>query len=102
MIFAIYGGLLGTNSFDCPNPEGPLPISLSILWNRAGVRETVGYSLIAAALANQFLWRQTSFFKIQVRRVRSWKEFKLDLETIIGLCTAIFLLAWAAVVEMMP
>jgi hypothetical protein len=102
MTFAIYGGLLGTNSFSCPNPEGPILISLSVLWTRAGFREIIGYSLIAAAFANQFLWRQTSFFKMQVERVRSWKEFKFNLETVFGLCTAIFFLAWAAIVEMMP
>jgi hypothetical protein len=102
MMFAIYGGLLGTNSFNCPNPEGPLPVSLSVLWTRAGFREVVGYLLIAAVLANQFLWRQTSFFKLHIESVRSWKEFKINLEMIFGLCLAIFLLAWGAVVEMMP
>jgi hypothetical protein len=102
IMFALYGGLLGTNSFYCPNPEGPLPISLSILWTRAGLREIMGYLLIAATLANQFLWRQPSFFKVQVERVRSWKEFKLNLQTVLGLCMAIFLIAWGAVVEMMP
>jgi hypothetical protein len=102
MIFASYGGMLGTNSFSCPNPEGPIPMSLSVLWTRAGFREIVGYLLIAAALANQYFWQQPSFFKIQVERVRSWKEFKLNLEMIFGLFAAIFLLAWAAVIEMMP
>lgn len=101
MMFATYGGLLGTNSFDCPNPEGPLPISLSVLWTRAGFRETIGYLLIAAALSKQFLWRQTSFFRLHIERVRSWKEFELNPEMIFGLCTATFLLAWAAVVEML-
>ena len=101
MMFAAYGGLLGTNSFSCPNPEGPLPISLSVLWTRAGFRETIGYLLIAAALSNQFLWRQPSFFKVQVERGRSWKEFKLNTEMTFGLCTGIFFIGWAAVVEMM-
>jgi hypothetical protein len=102
IIFATYGGMLGTNSFSCPNPDGAIPISLSVLWTRAGFREIIGYSLLAAAFANQFLWRQTSFFKMQVERVRSWKEFKFNLETVFGLCTAIFFLAWAAIVEMIP
>lgn len=101
MILAIYGGLLGTNSFYCPNPDGPLPISLSVLWTRAGFRETIGYLLIAAVLANQFFWRQPSFFRLQVERVRSWKEFKLNTEMTFGLCTGIFFIGWAAVVEMM-
>jgi hypothetical protein len=102
MVFATYGGMLGTNSFACPNPEGAVSISLSVLWTRAGFRETIGYLLIAAVLANQYLWRQPSFFKMQVERVRSFKEFKLKLEVILGLCTAIFLIAWGAMVEMMP
>ena len=102
ILFAAYGGMLGTNSFGCPNPEGPLPLSLSNLWTRAGLREIMGYLLIAVTLANQFLWRQPSFFKVQVERVRSWKEFKLNPQSILGLCMAAFLIAWGAVVEMMP
>jgi hypothetical protein len=101
IVFALYGGALGTNSFQCPNPEGPLPMSLSILWTRAGFREAAGYLLIAAALANQYLWRQPSFFLTRIERVRSWSEFKLNLDFIFGLCTGIFLLAWGAVVEIM-
>jgi hypothetical protein len=62
----------------------------------------MGYLLIAATLANQFLWRQPSFFKVQVERVRPWKEFKLNLQTVLELCIAIFLIGWGAVVEMMP
>lgn len=102
MIFAAYGGMLGTNSFGCPNPEGPIPISISVLWTREECREIIGYLLIAATLANHYLWEQPSFFKIQVERVRSWKEFQLNLDVIFGLCTALFLIAWGAVVEMMP
>ena len=101
-VFAIYGGLLGTNSFNCPNPDGPLSISFSVLWSRAGFRETASYFLIAAVLANQSLWRQTSFFSLKIERVRSWREFRLSSEMIFGLCTAIFLLAWSAIIEMMP
>jgi hypothetical protein len=102
VVFATYGGMLGTNSFGCPNPEGPIPISLSVLWARAGFREIIGYLLIAATLVNHHLWQQPSFFKLQVKRIRSWNEFQLNLEVTIGLCTAIFLIAWGAVVEMMP
>lgn len=102
MTFALYGGMLGTNSFGCPNPDGAIPISLSVLWTRAGFRETLGYLLIAAALANQYLFQQPSFFKMQIERVRSWKEFRPTPDAMIGLCTAIFLIAWGAVVEMMP
>ena len=102
MTFALYGGMLGTNSFSCPSTDGAIPVSLSVLLTRAGFRETLGYLLIAAALANQHLWKQPSFFKMQIERVRSWKEFRPSLDAMIGLCTAIFLIAWGAVVEMMP
>jgi hypothetical protein len=102
LMFAFYGGALGTNSFLCEEFSEPLPITLSVLWTRAGFRESMGYLLIAAALANQYLWRQPSFFKARVERVRSWKEFKLNLEVIFGLGTAIFLIAWGAIVEMTP
>ncbi len=99
--FAIYGGMLGTNSSWCGALPEPLAPSIGVLWTRAGYREIAGYLLIAAALANQFLWRQQSFFGLRVERVRSFKALKLDLDARFGLCLAVLLVGWGAAVEVM-
>ncbi len=59
--FAFYGYLLGTNSFQVPDPEGALAPTIAVLWERAGLRELTAYLLIAVALARVALWRQESF-----------------------------------------
>ena len=102
LTFAAYGGMLGTNSFLCEQLSDPVPLSMSVLWTRAGFREIAAYLLIAAALANQFLWRQSSFFSHRVERVRTLRELKIDFGAILGLFAAALLLGWAAVVEVMP
>ena len=91
LTFAVYGGMLGTNSSRCGALSQPLPPSMTVLWTRAGYREIAGYLLIAAALANQFLWRQPRFLGLQVERVRSLKALKLDLDARFGLCLAVLL-----------
>jgi hypothetical protein len=100
--FAVYGASLGTDSFVCPTPDGPLSPSLAVLWTRAGFREITGYMLIAAALANRYLWQQPSFFSLKLERIRSWKQARPNLDLLVGLCAAASLIAWGAVVEMMP
>lgn len=102
LTFAIYGGMLGTNSSLCEDLSNPLPLSISVLWTRAGFREIAGYLLIAAALANQSLWRQSSFFSLQVEQVRCLKDVKIDFEAVFGVLAAIALLGWGAAVEAMP
>ncbi len=103
LTFAIYGAMLGANSFYwCGGLPEPVAPSISVLWTRTGYREIAGYLLIAAALANQSLWRQPRFFGLQVERVRSLKALKLDLGARFGLCLAVLLVGWGAVVEVMP
>ena len=100
--FAVYAGMLASSSSWCGALPEPLPPSSAILWTRAGYREIAGYLLIAAALANQFLWRQPRFFGLQVERVRAPKALKLDLGARLGLCLAVLLVGWGAVVEATP
>ncbi len=102
LTFAVYGGMLGTNSSWCGDLSQPLPPSIAVLWTRAGYREIAGYLLIAAALANQYLWRQPRFFGLRVERVRSLKALLLDLDARFGLCLGVLLVGWGAVVEVMP
>ncbi len=99
IIFGVYGGMLGTDSFNCSNPLNTLGIEISILWKRAGFREITGYLLIPAAMANLYVWRQKSFWSVQVDRVRCWSEFKISWETVIGLLVAVGLIAWGAIEE---
>ncbi len=101
LLFGIYGGMLGTNSYLCQELSGPVPLSVSVLWTRAGFREVAGYLLIAAAFANQFVWRQPSFFDVRVERVRALKDVKMDPDAILGLCAAVMLIGWGAAVEVM-
>ena len=102
ILFLCYGGLLGTNSFLCPDPSGPQPASISILWRAAGVREISAYLLVSAVLAPLYVWKQSSLWSLKIERVRPWKEFQLTRGTVAGLLAAIMLLAWAAVVEAWP
>jgi len=55
LLFGIYGGMLGTDSFNCSNPLNSTGIDISILWTRAGFREITGYLLIPTAMANLYV-----------------------------------------------
>jgi hypothetical protein len=74
-------------------------LDISILWTRAGFREITGYLLIPAALANQYLWRQKSFWSAKVDQARRLSELKFSLEILFGLAASASLVAWAAVEE---
>jgi len=102
LVFLAYGGLLGTNSFACPDPSGPHPVNIAIIWERAGVREISAYLLVAAVLAPLYVWQQPSLWSPKIERVRSWKEFRLTRDVVAGLLAAVALLAWASVVEAWP
>ncbi len=99
LLYGIYGGMLGTDSFLCSNPLDSVGLDFSILWTRAGFREITGYLLIPTAVANQYLWRQRSFWSTRVDRVRHWSEFDISWETVIGLLAAVGLIAWGAIEE---
>ncbi len=99
IIFGIYGGMLGTDSFNCSNPLNSAGLDISILWTRAGFREITGYLFIPAAMANLYVWRQKSFWSTQVDRVRRWSEFKISWEAVICLLIAVGLIAWGAIEE---
>jgi hypothetical protein len=64
VICGLYGALLGTNSFALSDPAGPMAPNFAVLWTRAGLREIAAYLLIAAALANFYLWRQLSWWSL--------------------------------------
>jgi hypothetical protein len=99
LIFGLYGGLLGTNSFAHPDPAGPQVPTLSVIWTRSGLREALAYLLVAAALTNIYLWRQPSWLSTHVERVRSWRDLRLSPAEILLVAVAIALLFWAVFVE---
>jgi len=99
LICVVYGAMLGTNSFAFPDPAGPTAPNLAVLWMRAGLREITAYLLIAAALANVYLWRQPSWWSLQLKRVRFWREIHLSHAELACLVVAIGFLGWAAYVE---
>ncbi len=96
---AVYGGLLGTNSFALPDPARPMAPNLNVVWTRAGLREIAGYVLIASALAGVYLWRQAGWWSGKVERVRRWREVRLSQGEIVCLAVAVAMLGWAAWVE---
>ncbi len=62
VFWIIYGLLLGTNSFVFAGD--PVPISISVLWNRTGFNELLAYTLGYEASRNWALWRQESLWKV--------------------------------------
>lgn len=60
-LWALYGLLLGTNSFAVPLPTRPLP-SLLLLLERAGFLELTAYLIMALATAPSARWRQNGWF----------------------------------------
>ena len=99
LLFGIYGGMLGTDSFNCSNPLDRAGIDISILWTRAGFREITGYLLIPAAMANQYLWRQKSFWSTKVERVSRSPDRKSSFDVVIGFAASLGLIAWGAIEE---
>jgi hypothetical protein len=99
ILYGVYGGMLGTDSFSCSNPLDSAQIDISILWTRAGFREITGYLFIPAAMANLYLWRQRSFWSTRVETVRRFSDDKFSLEIVIGLAASVGLIAWGAIEE---
>ena len=99
ILFALYGGMLGTDSFICSNSLDAPGLDISILWTRAGFREITGYLLIPAVMANLYLWRQKSFWSAQVDRVRRRSDNQFSIEIFIGLAASVGLIAWGAIEE---
>ncbi len=99
VVCAAYGGLLGTNSFALPDPAGPMAPNLAVAWTRAGVREITAYLVLAAALADMYVWRQRSWWSVRVERIRSWRALRLSPAELLFLAAGVALLAWAAYVE---
>ena len=96
---ALYGAMLGTNSFAFPDPAGPSAPHLTVLLTRAGWREISAYLIMASVLANVYQWRQPSWWSVQVQRVRAWREVRLSSAERMCLVMAVGLLGWAAYVE---
>ncbi len=99
LYFAWYGALLGTNSFETPDPAGRLAPTLSVIWTHSGLREVLAYLLIAVALTKVYLWREPSWWSTRLERIRSWRDVRLSTAEILLLIVALALLCWAMYVE---
>jgi hypothetical protein len=94
---ALYGALLGTNSFGKPLPPGDSVPHLSVLWERSGLREFLAYLLVASATAHIAQWRQPSLRSAE--RIRTWQDIRLGWQEWAALSLAPALIFWSAWVE---
>lgn len=61
VFWAIYGLLLGTNSFVLA--DQPVPLSLAVLWTRTGFNELLAYTLGYEASAGWAVWEQQGLWQ---------------------------------------
>lgn len=66
--WAMYGLILGTNSFAVPMAERPTP-SPALFFQRSGVLELTAYLVVAAATAGRARWRQEGWLGGPVKRL---------------------------------
>jgi len=70
VFWVIYGLLLGTNSFVFAGP--PMPVSISILWERTGFNELLAYTLSYEATREWALWEQLGLWRVRRLEDRKW------------------------------
>ena len=90
---AMYGVLLGTNSFGIPAAARFAP-SLTTVLQRSGAFEITAYVAIAAATRGFVIWRQSSWRDWHSERVGSWRSWRLNwLETAVVIAAVLLLAA---------
>ncbi|MEM3665877.1 MAG: hypothetical protein QW222_02200 [Candidatus Bathyarchaeia archaeon] len=92
--WAMYGILLGTNSFIIPGPGRFLP-SLTTLFYGSGIYEITAYTLISSATYNLHVYDEGSFSKQKILGKRKWSELKLSKAELGLIIFAILILAIA-------
>lgn len=96
--WALYGLFLGTDSFSYPQ-GGKIAPSLSGLVGRIGFAEITGYTLVAAATAVLYQFRQTSWTDWSTVRERRWRDVRLGRGEWIALAIAALLILYGGVRE---
>jgi hypothetical protein len=90
--WAMYGVILGTNSFMIPGPGRFLPSLVTLLYG-SGIYEITAYTLISSATYNLHVYDEGLFSKQKNMRKRGWGELKLSKAEIGLIIFAILLLA---------
>jgi len=76
VFWAIYGLLLGTNSFVFAG--APVPFSLAVLWTRTGFSELLAYTFGYEASREWTLWEQPGLWAAPHRVERKWRSTVQD------------------------
>lgn len=71
VFWAVVGLLYGTNSFVFAGE--PVPLSITVLWQRTGFQELLAYTLIYAASLNWTIWRLESVWSTPRLERRAWR-----------------------------
>lgn len=91
--WAIYGLLLGTNSFVFA--DQPIPLSLSVLWTRTGFTELLAYTAGYEASKEWALWQQRGFWRVQRFADKKWSpQFGDGVYWVVGLFLLFFAVMW--------
>lgn len=93
-----YGLFLGTNSFDIDQGTKIAP-SLVHLLHSPGFFEITGFTFIAAATINLYIYHQETFFQMNAEKTRQWTLKRLKSEEIVCLFLGIGLIFLGAYKE---
>lgn len=93
-----YGLFLGTNSFDIDQGAKVAP-SLVHLLSSAGFFEISGFTFIAAATINLYMFKQETFLQMTAEKTRQWDLNRLKRNEIVSLALGIGLIFLGAYKE---
>lgn len=93
-----YGLFLGTNSFDIDQGAKIAP-SLVHLLSSAGFFEISGFTFIAAATINLYMFKQETFLQLSAKKTRRWNLKRLKRNEIVSLVLGIGLIFLGAYKE---
>lgn len=93
-----FGLFLGTNSFDIDQGTKIAP-SLVHLLNSAGLFEITGFTFIAAATINLYMFKQKTFLQVSAEKVNRWDLKRLKRKEIVSLALGIGLIFLGAYKE---
>ena len=76
IFWVIYGLLLGTNSFVFAGQ--PVPLSISVLWQRTGFTEALAYTASYEATREWALWEQQGLWSVRRLVGKKWRPEAQD------------------------
>jgi len=90
--WALYGVLLGTNSFKIPGPGRFFP-SLITLFRGSGIYEITAYTLISSAIYGLYVYYEDLRPGRRSTKIRKWSELRLSKAELAVTSFAVLLLA---------